>query len=182
MSKKVILLIVACLTIGILGKVLPHLPNFTPMLAIALFSGAFINKKWGIIVALLAMFVADIAIQMLFVAGVFPYGGFYAGQLLVYIGIAAVALIGFAMQNRVTIGTTILGALSGSLVFFILSNLGVWASSGMYPLSFSGLTACYAAAIPFFQNTLVGTLVFTPLLFGGYYAMQTSTQLQTQKV
>lgn len=181
MSKKAILLILACLTIGILGKVLPHLPNFSPMLAIALFSGAFLSRKWGILVAIAAMFIGDLAIQALFATGVFPYGGFYAGQFMVYLAIAAVALIGLAMHKKVNIGTTILGALSGSLAFFVLSNIGVWLSSGMYPLTFSGLTSCFAAALPFFQNTLMGTLVFTPILFGGYYFWQTKPQLQAQK-
>ena len=58
------------------------------------------------------------------------------------------------------------------VVFFIVSNFGVWFSGFMYPLTFDGLLSCYIAAIPFFRATLASNILFSFILFGGYYALQ----------
>jgi hypothetical protein len=101
-------------------------------------------------------------------------GGIYseyflsAGFLLVYLCIALSTVLGFALRGRVT--ALRVGALSvaGSLLFFLVTNFGVWLGSGMYPKTAAGLAAAYVAGLPFLQNTLAGTLFFATVLFGAF--------------
>ena len=70
--------------------------------------------------------------------------------------------------NKGNIIECIVGAFSGSVIFFILTNLGVWISSTFYPKTVAGLVECYAMAVPFFSNTLLGSFFYTVIMFGGY--------------
>ena len=138
-------------------RLVPHPPNFTPIGAMALFSGAYLGRR-------ALAFVAPLAAMLLSDA----FLGFYSGMWVNYLAVALVALLGaIALQKRtpVRIG---LAAVGGSVLFFLVSNFGTWALSGMYPHTAAGLAACYVAAIPFFQNTLAGDLFYATLLFGGF--------------
>jgi hypothetical protein len=94
--------------------------------------------------------------------------GFYHGMIWVYGSFALIVCLGLQLQSRRRLLTIAGAALAGSVLFFALTNFGVWASDGLYPRTIAGLGACYLAAIPFFQNTLAGDLVYTALLFGGF--------------
>jgi hypothetical protein len=63
-------------------------------------------------------------------------------------------------------------AVASSVLFFLITNFGTWTLSGMYPMTASGLAACYVAAIPFFQNTIAGDLFYSGLLFGGFALLE----------
>jgi hypothetical protein len=139
-------------------RLLPHPPNFSPIAAMALFSGAYLPKR---ALAFVAPFGALILSDLFL-------GGFYAGIGFVYASFALTVLIGWALARRKTVLTIAGAALASSLLFFVLTNFGMWLFSGFYPLTWGGLAACYVAAIPFFQNTLAGDLFFTALLFGGF--------------
>jgi hypothetical protein len=143
-------------------RLVPHPPNFTPIGAMALFSGAYLGRR-----GLLA-FAAPLGAMLLSDAVI----GFHSGMLFVYASIAAIVVIGWlALQTRtpLRIGAA---AVASSILFFVVTNFGTWIVSGMYPLTVSGLTACYVAAIPFFQNTLAGDLVYSGLLFGGFALLE----------
>jgi hypothetical protein len=138
-------------------RLVPHPPNFAPIAAMALFAGAQLPRK-------ALSFVAPFAALLLSDSVI----GFYAGAGFVYFSFAATVLIGWAIASRrnpVTIG---LASISSSVLFFVLTNFGVWASGTMYPHSLGGLGACYVAAIPFFGNTVAGDLTYSALLFGGF--------------
>ena len=64
--------------------------------------------------------------------------------------------------------------LASSVLFFVLTNLGVWATSGLYPRTMIGLVTCYAAALPFFRNTLAGDAIYALTLFGGFALLERS--------
>jgi hypothetical protein len=139
-------------------RLVPHPPNFSPIAAMALFSGAQMPKRALAFVApFAALLISDLAL-----------GGYYPGMNFVYFSFALTVLIGWAVAYRKTPLTIGVAAVASSALFFILTNFGMWLFSGMYPLTQAGLVACYVAAIPFFQNTLVGDLAFTALLFGGF--------------
>ena len=143
-------------------RLVPHPPNFTPIGAMALFSGAYLGRRG------LVAFAAPLAAMLLSDAVI----GFHTGMGFVYASIAAIVVIGWlALQRRspLRIGAA---AVAGSVLFFIVTNFGTWAVSGIYPLTASGLAACYVAAIPFFQNTLAGDLVYCALLFGGFALLE----------
>ncbi len=151
-----------------LSRVLPHPPNFSPIEAVALFGGAYFAKRhWAILVPLAAMFLSDMVLGLL-------RGGIYweyfasAGYLLVYLCILLSTLLGFGLRGKVN-ATRVLGySLAGSLLFFLVTNFGVWLSSPMYPQNAAGLLAAYLAGVPFFQWTVLGTLFYAALLFGGF--------------
>ena len=139
-------------------RLVPHPPNFSPIAAMALFSGAYVARKPLAFVAPFgALIISDIAL-----------GGFYPGMNFVYLSFALTVLIGWAVARRKTPLTIVAAAVSSSVLFFILTNFGMWLFSGIYPLTQAGLVACYVAAVPFFQNTLAGDLFYTALMFGGF--------------
>ncbi len=140
-----------------LSRLLPHLPNFTPIAALALFGGVYLDRKHTFIVPLAAMLVSDYFL------------GFHDGMIWVYASFAAIGLIGLWLRNHKGIATTVTATLLGSILFFVVTNFGVWLSShGTYPPTLSGLTACYVAAIPFFRNSLMGDFAYVTALFGVY--------------
>jgi hypothetical protein len=142
-------------------RLIPHPPNFSPIAAMALFSGAYLPRR-------ALAFVAPFAALLLSDAAL----GFYAGMNFVYFSFALTVLIGWAVASRKTPLTIGGAAVASSLLFFVLTNFGMWLFSGFYPLTSAGLVACFVAAIPFFQNTLVGDLSFTVLLFGGFALLE----------
>ncbi len=144
-------------------RLLPHPPNFSPIAAMALFGGAhFSRNPLAFAAPLAAMLLSDAVI------------GFHAGVPFVYGGIALTVLLGWAIRTRLSPVSVGLAALASSVLFFALTNFGVWLTSGMYPQTLSGLAACFVAAIPFFQNTAAGDLFYSGLLFGGFALLERS--------
>jgi hypothetical protein len=93
-------------------------------------------------------------------------------SMIVYAAIAVPALLGMASRRWHGALPVVGTMLTGSLVFFSLSNAAVWAFSGMYPLTMAGLTQCYVAALPFLDKTVLGDLIWTGVLFGGAWLVQ----------
>lgn len=148
-NKKQLVLI-AFVLLAAIFRLFPHLPNITPITAMALFSGAyFSNKALAFIVPLLAMFLSDLIL------------GFSGITLFVYTAFILVSFIGFALK-KMTIKTILLSSLS----FFIITNLGVWLIG--YPKNISGLVECYTLALPFFRNSLIGDFFFSGVLYYGF--------------
>jgi hypothetical protein len=142
-------------------RLVPHPPNFSPIDAMALFSGAYLGRRSLAFVApLAALLLSDLVL------------GFYAGMAFVYASVALVVLIGWWVSSRRTALRIGVGALAGSVAFFVITNFGMWLLSGFYPLTSAGLAACFLAAIPFFQNTVAGDLFYTILLFGGFALLE----------
>ena len=162
------LVLTGLIVVAALTRLLPHPPNFSPVEAIALFGGAyFASRRWALLVPLAAMFLSDLALGLM-------HGGIYhayfasAGFWLVYLCIAASAVLGFGLRGRVG-GARVLGySLAGSLLFFLVTNFGAWLGAPMYPQNAAGLAAAYVAGLPFFQWTVLGTLFYAALLFGGF--------------
>ena len=138
-------------------RLVPHPPNFSPIDAMALFSGAYLGRRSLAFVAPLGALLLSDALL-----------GFYRGMEFQYLSVALIVLLGsFALARRpaLRVGAA---ALASSVLFFAITNFGTWLTSGMYPHSLAGLEACFVAAIPFFQNTLAGDLFYAALLFGGF--------------
>ena len=157
MLKPRFLALTGLILLAVASRLLPHPPNFAPITAIALFGGAYYTRKWvAFVVPFIIMFVTDLIL------------GFHADMLAVYVGFALIVGIGFLLRNRISI-TKILGAaLGGSVLFFLITNFSVWLTGTMYPQTASGLLACFAAGIPFFQYSVMSTLVYSSVLFGAF--------------
>src|SRR5205085_10746230 len=142
-------------------RLVPHPPNFTPIGAMALFSGAYLGRRWLAFVApLAALLLSDLVL------------GFYHGQATVYFSVALIVMIGMAALRRRSAVRVGLYAIASSVLFFVITNFGMWLFSGFYPRTMAGLEACYIAAIPFFQNTVAGDMFYSGLLFGGFALLE----------
>lgn len=149
--------LVGAIAIAALFRLVPHPPNFSPIAAMALFSGAYMPRRALAFAApLAALLLSDLVL------------GFYPGIAFVYLSVALTVLIGWAISSRRSAPRIAGAAIAGSLMFYLLTNFGTWVSTDLYPRTLEGLAACYVAAIPFFQNTLAGDLLFSALLFGGF--------------
>jgi hypothetical protein len=155
-NSRIVALLFAILLAATL-RLVPHPPNFTPIGAMALFSGAYLGRRGMAFAAPLgAMVLSDVVL------------GFYSGFWITYVAVALIVVVGWLTLTRVSVLRVGGAAIASSVLFFVVSNFGTWASSGMYPHTFAGLSACYVAAIPFFQNTIAGDLFYATLLFGGF--------------
>jgi hypothetical protein len=138
-------------------RLVPHPPNFSPIDAMALFSGAYLGRRWVAFAApLAALFLSDLVL------------GFYHGMATVYATVALIVAIGWSLSSRRSPLRIAGAAVAGSVTFFLITNFGMWLFSGFYPLTSAGLAACYVAAIPFFQTTVAADLFYAGLLFGGF--------------
>ena len=144
------------------ARLIPHPPNFTPIAAMALFGGAtFANRRMAFAIPLLAMALSDL------VLGLTRYGlAALASRPAVYGCFLLTVALGVAARRRP--GRVAAAALGSSVLFFLVTNFSVWIGSGLYPLTWEGLIACYTAAVPFFRNTLAGTAFYTLMVFGGF--------------
>lgn len=138
------------------SRLVPHPPNFSPIAAIALFGGAsFESKRAAFLVPLAGLFLSDLVL------------GFHVITPVVYGSFALIVCIGFWVRRRRSVGRIAGAAVVGAVLFFILSNFGVWAICHLYPKTPDGLAECYVAAIPFFSNSLLSNLLYSALLFTG---------------
>lgn len=154
------ILAVILILFAVSSRLLPHPPNFTPIAALALFGGVYLQKRWALLIPMLAMLISDSLI------------GFHALMPWVYGSFLLTGLIGLWLKKHKQ-PQFILGAvIMSSLLFFVVTNFGVWVLpvSG-YPHTLAGLVQCYVAAIPFFKTELLGTLMYTSVLFLLYEAV-----------
>lgn len=139
--------------------------NFAPLGAMALFGSAYLGKKGvGLLVTMIAWMFSDLLLNnLVYSSGSFTF--FTEGAFFIYGSIVLIYAVGTKVLSKVSVSRMLGGSLLASIIFFAVSNFGVWVTGTMYPNTFDGLIACYAAAIPFFQNTLAGDLVYSVALF-----------------
>jgi hypothetical protein len=155
-NSRIVALLSAILVAAVL-RLVPHPPNFTPIGAMALFSGAYLGRRALAFAAPLgALLLSDLVL------------GFYHGMATVYASVALIVVLGAMALKRLSPIRVGAAALASSVLFFVITNFGMWLFSGFYPRTVAGLEACYVAAIPFFQNTVAGDLFYATLLFGGF--------------
>ena len=148
------MIIIALFILGLTARLIPHFPNFTPIVAIALFSGAYLNKKYGLWLALILYILTDLII------------GLHSMVLFTWSSILLISLIGRRIKEKKL--TSLLGyTLTSSLLFFVITNFGAWLS-GWYPITPEGFIQCYINALPFFRSSLAANLIYAGVLFGVY--------------
>ena len=138
-----------------LAKLVPHPPNFTPVIAVAIISGyIFKNIYLSLGTLLVSMLLADVFI------------GFYNNIVFVYISLLLIGFIFHKITKKINFKNLFAYGLGSSVIFFIISNFGVWVlgspdlNNMPYERSLDGLIQCYIAAIPFFGNTFLSTIIF----------------------
>ena len=146
---------------GVSLRFLPHPPNFAPIVAIALFSGAYLSRKIALILPLATMAISDVFI------------GYYEPKLMasVYGSFLLCVVLGFWLKKHKRWYTVLGSSLLSATLFFVITNFAVWAFTPWYEKSIFGLIQCYLMALPFFRNALLGNLFYATSLFGIYEAV-----------
>ncbi len=162
---------------GALLRLVPHIPNFAPVAATALFGGTYLNKKYAIILPMSAMIVSDylllyanpFADQVVKFDKVYPVGAmFHPSTPYVWGSFLLVGFIGLWLRNHKSAHNVIIGSLLSSILFFLVTNFGYWLSNSLYPKTIEGQITAYVMALPFFKWTLLGDLFYTGVFFGAY--------------
>jgi hypothetical protein len=173
-SKRLIIFTLVLVALQTFCKLLfapqPEWSGFSPFIAIALFSGFIMKEKnMSFLLPLVALFISDAIIHVLFINNQFDFAGFYTGQWKNYLLLLAVVLIGWIFKGRSYTGL-IAGSIAGPTLYFLVSNFLVWqgTTEAVYAKSFGGLMTCYEAALPFYRNSLIATVVFLPLILFSY--------------
>jgi hypothetical protein len=145
----------ALIVAGAALRIVPHPHNLAPIGAMALFGGAALPGGWAFAVPLAALLFSDAVL------------GFYPGWAWVYGSFVLIVLLGMTLRRRRTVTRVAATALGGSVLFFVVTNLGEWFGP-LYPHTLAGLQADFVAAVPFFRNTAVSDLLYALAFFGIY--------------
>ncbi len=144
----------AIIIVSIIMRVLPHPANFIPIGALALISGVYIKSRWGIMLPVTVMMVSDLIVGMHNIV-LFTWGSFLV-----------IGMIGWWIRKNKNIFRLVGGTLAGSIIFYLITNMAVWAFTPLYHKSLFGLMDSYYMAIPFFRNTAMGDLFYVGVFFG----------------
>lgn len=153
--RQKIFIATGLIIIAIVGRLVPHIWNMTPIAGVAILAGARLGLRWGIVIPIIGMFIGDAFI------------GFYSlpVMLSVYFSFGLAGVVGYLVRKSGRMGVILGGSILSAVLFFVVTNGAVWAFGAMYPHNFFGLTASYVAGLPFFQNQILGDLFFTAALF-----------------
>lgn len=149
------MLALSLVVIGILLRVISHAPNFTPVAAIALFGGAYLNKKQSLAVPLILMVASDLFLG-LHNTVIFTWGSFIL-----------ITVLGYAIKKKISALRIAAMSLVSSLLFYVITNFGVWLM-GWYPPTLQGLINCYVMALPFLRDFTLATVLYATVFFGAY--------------
>lgn len=170
-SPLLFLLVVGILVITSLSRLLPHPWNFSPLGAIAIFGGATIGHRYlNMLIPLFFVWASDLLVNnILYKSNFNEFVWFYDGFYWQYICYLIVSFLANYAINSFRFHRIILFSLFSSLLFYLISNFGVWVSGSLYSPDFQGLISCYVAGLPFLKGNLLGDLVYTSVLFGVFY-------------
>ena len=147
------------LLIGIFSRCVLHIPNFTPVVALALFSGAYLPKRYAVVYPLALMVISDFFI------------GWHDTIWFTWGSVAAISVFGFWVKNHKNPVTILSSSLLASVFFFVVTNFGTWYASNLYPRTWEGLQSCFILAVPFFRATVLSTVAYAFVIFGLYELM-----------
>lgn len=161
--------------VGILIRLLPHPPNFTPVTATALFGGRYVSKKFAVLVPLVALVVSDYLLlyvnpfeKKVSFTKFYPLAAmFHSTTIFVWGSFMISSLIGIWLRNKKSIKFIAGGTILASLQFYLITNFGVWAA-GYYEPGINGLFESYIMGLPFFRWTILGDIIYTAAFFAAF--------------
>ena len=138
----------------VLSRMITDIPNFTATIALVIFTGYLIqNRLLSILIVLTSQVVSDL------------YLGIYSSMIFVYAAYASIVLLSPIIMNKINTKSVVLSSIISPSIFFIISNFGVWLTGSIYTFNLSGLITCYIAGIPFFDESLISTVLFALTIF-----------------
>ena len=155
--------ILVVIVLAAFSRILPHPGNFSPLAAISLIGGMYFTQKyWAILLPLLSVWISDLFINNVIYAQYYPeFTWFYEGFYWQYVSYVLIGLMGLSFKQNLSYFKLIGMSLSGSILFFILSNFGCFIGNDFYTKDLGGLMLCYTAGLPFFSATVLGDLFYT---------------------
>lgn len=145
---------ISLILVLVFSRLIPHPPNFTPIISVALMSGLLFKKiNVSFLILLMAMLISDVFI------------GFYENMIFVYLSLAIITYVSYQIALKINFINLFLFSTLSALIFYFISNFGVWLQGNFYEKNLTGLFQCYIFAIPFFKNTLISTIFFTYLAY-----------------
>jgi hypothetical protein len=156
MRREDIFFILFIFFISVVMRVAPHAPNFTPLGALALFGGSYLPRRLALTLPIFILLLTDFLL------------GFHQSMPYVYGSFALTTIIGIWLRDKKSFGNIFVASVVSSILFFLITNFGFWLSYSLYPKTFSGQVTAYVMALPFFRNTLISTVLFSFVFFGGY--------------
>ena len=171
-SNLRLVLLTGLILLAAIARILPHPHNVTPIGGMALFGAAYFGRKYmALLVPFLALWLSNLFLDNVIYSAY--YDGFvWFSQPAVFVSFLLIVGLGWLTLKKINPLRLFGASLGASVLFFLVSNLGVWLQGGIYPMSFSGLMMCYGAGLPFFRNTLLGDLLFVSVLFGAFEWLQ----------
>ena len=143
--------------IAVFSRLIPHPWNLTAVGSVALFAGAYLKpRSLAFAVPLLAFLITDLIL------------GLHNTMLFTYAAVAFCSFLGIRYLQKPKPVSVLGMSLTSSVIFFVISNFGVWIVGGLYPLTAQGLLNCFVMALPFSQGQIIGDLLHSALLFGIY--------------
>lgn len=177
--------LITIILLAAFSRVIPHMPNFSPLGAIGLFGAAYFAKKWqAFLIPLCATWLSDLFINNVIYAQYYPnFTWFYDGFYWQYGSYLIIIVTGMFIFKKINPTTVIAGAITSSTLFFLISNFGCWIGNSMYSQNLEGLISCYIAGIPFIKGTILGDLFYAISLFGLFSLAQNHIPaLRTQQI
>lgn len=162
------LVALAIVAFGVFSRFVPHAYNFVPITALSLLAAAYLPRRFALLVPLVIMAVTDIFI------GLHNTVPFTWGS---YVLIALIGSVIYA-KTRKRYAVALFAPIA-ALLFFVVTNFGVWSVSNMYPHSLAGLATCYTLALPFFRATAQSDIIFTPIIFASVALMIRLVKMST---
>lgn len=154
--KSNIVLITSLFVLLIASRLITEIPNFTPTIALVMFTGYLIKNRYlAILVILSSQIISDL------------YIGIYSSMVFVYGAYVLIAALMPTIIKSFNIKSMLIASFISPTLFYIITNFGVWITGSMYPLSIAGLLSCYVAGIPFFDESLISTVLFTVTIYFG---------------
>ncbi len=171
-NKSILFSLLILVVVASVYRIMPDRPyGFAPQWAMAIFGGAIFikDKKWAFALPIISMLISDVLYEILYVNNLSVIQGFYKGQYINYILFAGLTCIGFLIRN-INVPSVLAASVTSPVVYFVASNFIVWAKGGGFirPKTFNGLMQTYVDGIPFLGTSIVSTILFSSILFGGY--------------
>lgn len=146
--------------IGVSSRLIPHWPNFTPLVTLSLLAGAFFSRRRALVLVMTMLVLSDVSLSWLH-----HYPLFGSWTLFTYTGFLSMIFLGRFLRIKPTLIKSILYALSCSVGYWLWTNFGVWWLSNLYPYTQAGFINCYFMALPFLRNDLIGAVSWMFVLY-----------------
>ena len=176
-SNNKFFVITSLMVIGACARLMPHMPNFTPLESITIFGAAYLSQRYyAVLIPVLVIYFSDFIINNTVARSFFDQDGIvWFDQYMIFnvLAIFAIVLFSSRILKKVNVLNVVYATLGASVLFFLITNFGSWASEkSIYPNDFNGLLMSYTAGLPFFRTSLLSDAVFSLILFGGYEVIQ----------